>query len=115
MLEAGFDPHAVGVHRSTPLDRASFHGYADIVAMLLSRDPDPPLLHENEFGGIPLGACIYGSLHGWTTGHPQDHARTLTLLLEAGSPLNPAMLPTGSDKLDAVMRAWLKSHNVPLE
>jgi ankyrin repeat protein len=115
MLEAGFDPHAVGVHRSTPLDRASFHGYADIVAMLLSRDPDPPLLHENEFGGIPLGACIHGSLHGWTTGHPQDHARTLTLLLEAGSPLNPAMLPTGNDELDTVMRAWLKSHNVPLE
>jgi hypothetical protein len=61
-LEAGFDPHAEGAHRSTPLDRASFHGYADIVAMLLSLDPDPPLLHQNEFGGVPLGACIYGSL-----------------------------------------------------
>ncbi len=108
MLEAGFDPHAMGVHRSTPLDRASFHGYADIVAMLLSHDPAPPLLHENEFGGIPLGACIYGSLHGWKTGHPQDHVRTLTLLLEAGSPLDPTILPTGNDELDAVMRAWLK-------
>ncbi len=107
MLEAGFDPHAVGVHRSTPLDRASFHGYADIVRMLLSHDPDPPLRHENEFGGIPLGACIYGSLHGWRTGHPQDHVRTLTLLLEAGSPLDPTILPTGNDELDAVMRAWL--------
>ena len=115
MLETGFDPHTVGVHRSTPLDRASFHGYADIVAMLLSHDPDPPLLHENEFGGIPLGACIYGSLHGWNTGHPQDHARTLTLLLEAGSPLDATILPTGNDELDAVMRAWLKSRNLPLE
>jgi ankyrin repeat protein len=115
MLEAGFDPHALGAHRSTPLDRASFHGYADIVAMLLSLDPDPPLLHENEFGGIPLGACIYGSLHGWKTGHPQDHARTLTLLLEAGSPLDPTMLPTGNDELDAVMRAWLKGNDGPLE
>jgi ankyrin repeat protein len=115
MLEAGFDPHVTSVHHSTPLDRASFHGYADIVAMLLSFDPDPPLLHENEFGGIPLGACIHGSLHGWTTGHPQDHARTLKLLLEAGSPLDPTMLPTGNDELDAVMRAWLKSDDGPLE
>ena len=108
MLENGFDPHATGAHRSTPLDRASFHGYADIVAMLLSLDPDPPLTHQNEFGGIPLGACIYGSLHGWKTGHPQDHVRTLTLLLEAGSPLDPTILPTGNDELDAAMRAWLK-------
>jgi len=115
MLEAGFDPHAEGAHHSTPLDRASFHGYADIVAMLLSLDPDPPLLHENEFGGIPLGACIHGSLHGWETGYPQDHVRTLTLLLEAGSPLDPTMLPTGNDELDAVMRAWLKSNDRSLE
>jgi ankyrin repeat protein len=115
MLEAGFDPHAEGAHRSTPLDRASFHGYADIVAMLLSHDPDPPLLRQNEFGGIPLGACIHGSLHGWKTGHPQDHVRTLTLLLEAGSPLDPTMLPTGNDELDAVMRAWLKNDDRRLD
>jgi ankyrin repeat protein len=113
MLELGFDPHVPGHHRSTPLDRASFHGYADIVAILLSLDPNPPILQLNEFGGRPLNACIHGSLHGWETGHPQDHVRTLTLLLEAGSPLDPAMLPTGNDELDAVMRAWLKSSGKP--
>jgi ankyrin repeat protein len=110
MLELGFDPHVTGAHRSTPLDRASFHGYADIVATLLALDRHPPLAQKNEFGGIPLGACIYGSLNGWKTGYPQDHVRTLTLLLEAGSPLDPTMLPTGNDELDAVMRAWLASH-----
>jgi ankyrin repeat protein len=110
MLELGFDPHVPGAHRSTPLDRASFHGYADIVATLLELDPKPPLTQRNEFGGMPLGACIYGSMHGWKTGHPQDHALTLTLLLEAGSPLDPTILPTGNDELDAVMRRWLKSH-----
>lgn len=108
MLELGFDPHVPGMHRSTPLDRASFHGYADIVEMLLTLDPNPPLERLNEFGGIPLNACIHGSLHGWETGHPQDHARTLTLLLQAGSPLDPAMLPTGNDELDTMMRAWLR-------
>jgi ankyrin repeat protein len=114
MLEYGFDPHATGAHDSTPLDRASFHGYADIVALLLSQDPHPPLTRENEFGGIPLGACIHGSLHGWETGHPQDHVRTLNLLLEAGSPLDPTRLPTGNDELDIVMRAWLKRSGTPL-
>jgi len=109
MLQLGLDPHVTGAHQSTPLDRASFHGYADIVAMLLESDPDPPLTRRNEFGGTPLGACIYGSLNGWQTGFPQDHARTLTLLLEAGAPLDPAMLPTGNDALDAVMRDWLKA------
>jgi ankyrin repeat protein len=107
MLELGFDPHVPTVHRSTPLDRASFHGYADIVALLLRMDPHPPLTFQNEFGGLPLGACIYGATQGWKTGHPQDHARTLQLLLEAGSPLDPAVLPTGDDSLDAVLRAWL--------
>ena len=113
MLELGFDPHVPGMHRSTPLDRASFHGYADIVAMLLSLDPHPPLTQLNEFGGIPLNACVHGSLHGWETGHPQDHVRTLTQLLEAGSSFEPAMLPTGNDELDAVMRAWLKRGGKP--
>ena len=113
MLDAGFDPHGTGVHRSTPIDRAAFHGYADIVAMLLAHDPNPPLAFTNEFGGTPLGACIYGSLNGWQTGHPQDYARTLSLLLEAGSKLDPAELPSGNDELDAVMRAWLKRAGRP--
>jgi ankyrin repeat protein len=108
MLDSGFDPHVTGAHRSTPLDRASFHGYADIVGMLLAQDPNPPLTFENEFGAIPLRSCIYGSMHGWETGHPRDHARTIQLLLEAGSPLDPTILPTGNDALDSVVRAWLK-------
>jgi hypothetical protein len=58
MLELGFDPHVTGTHRSRPLDRASFHGYADIVATLLALDPHPPLTQQNEFGVTPLGTCI---------------------------------------------------------
>jgi ankyrin repeat protein len=108
MLQYGFDPHATGAHNSTPLDRASFHGYVDIVATLLSQDSNPPLAHQNELGGIPLDACIYGSLNGWKTGHPQNHVRTLKLLLEAGSSLDPTILPTGNDELDTAMRTWLK-------
>jgi len=112
MMELGFNPHITGAHRSTPLDRASFHGFADIVTTLLELDPHPPLTQKNEFGAIPLRTCIYGSMNGWKTGFPQDHARTLTLLLAAGSPLDPTLLPTGNDELDAIMRDWLK--NQPL-
>jgi ankyrin repeat protein len=113
MLELGFNPHARTVHQSTPLDRASFHGYADIVTLLLKMDPQPPLTLKNEFGGMPLGACIYGSMHGWNTGHPQDHARTAQLLLEAGAAIDPAWLPTGNDDIDVVLRARLTSESGP--
>ena len=108
MLEEGFDPHLFGVHRSTPLDRACFHGYVDIVRMLLAHDPAPPIEFTNEFGGTPLGACIYGSLNGWVTGHPQEHAQTVRALLEAGAKLDPTIVPTGSDEIDGVLREWLK-------
>jgi ankyrin repeat protein len=108
MLEEGFDPHLPGVHRSTPLDRAAFHGYVDIVRMLLEHDPAPPLEFTNEFGGTPLSACIYGSLNGWETGYPRDHAQTVKVLLEAGAKLDPTIVPTGNDEIDTVLRDWLK-------
>jgi len=52
---------------TAPLDRASLHGFADIVAMLLAQDPNLPLTQENEFGGWPTirlqavdAACGHG-------------------------------------------------------
>jgi ankyrin repeat protein len=108
MLELGFDPRVPGAHRSMPLDRASFHGYADIVATLLELDPSPPLEEQNEFGGTPLETCIYGSINGWTTGHPQNHIRTLELLLGAGATFDPTIVPTGNDAVDAFLRDRLK-------
>ncbi|HET7133669.1 MAG TPA: hypothetical protein VFJ95_15555, partial [Gammaproteobacteria bacterium] len=108
MLDFGFDPHVRGAHRSTTLDRACFHGYADIVAMLLECDPDPPLTEQNEFGGTPLDTCIYGSINGWNTGRGQDHVRTLELLLDAGAALDPTIVPTGNDAIDTFLRNRLK-------
>lgn len=107
MLELGFDPHVAGVHDSTPLDRAAFHGYADIVALLLEHDPEPPLERLNEFGGTPLGACIHGARHGWRTGFPQDHEATVRLLVGAGAQFDLGDMPTGHDAIDAVLlAAW---------
>ena len=108
MLELGFDPHVKGVHQSTVLDRACFHGYADIVQTLLAHDRNPPLTVENEFGGTPIGTCIYGAMNGWDTGHPRDHARTLALLLEAGARPDPTTIPTGNDGIDGILRDWFR-------
>jgi hypothetical protein len=68
------------IRRCRSIERA-FMGYAYIVTMLLERDPSPPLTQENEFRGCPVHARIRGAMYGWQTGFPQDHGRTLTLLL----------------------------------
>lgn len=107
LVDLGFDPHLTGVHDSTPLDRAAFHGYSDIIAILVDGDPDPPVSFKNEFGGTPLGACVYGSINGWDTGHPRDHVESARLLIEAGCSFSSAWLPTGNDAIDALLESYL--------
>ncbi|HWD38254.1 MAG TPA: hypothetical protein VG944_05345 [Fimbriimonas sp.] len=82
MLELGFNPDAAGIHRSTPLDRAAFHGFDDVIEAVLPYNPS--LTVENEFGGTPLRACVYGSIHSWRK--DGNFPRSVELLLEAGSP-----------------------------
>ena len=98
MLELGFDPHIRGVHASTPLDRAAFHGFSEMVELLL--DHDPPLTLRNEFDSIPLATCLYGSLHGWRD--DGDHAATAQALIRAGSPLPEEVW--GSEEVREVLR-----------
>lgn len=107
MLELGFDPHQVGVHASSPLDRAAFHDYDDIIELLLQHDPDPPIHGKNEFGGTPLAACLHGLNHGWKTGHPQDHVRTVRLLLEVGSAVNKQFVGQGNSEIDRLIKERL--------
>jgi len=107
MLALGFDPHQVGVHDSSPLDRAAFHGYANIVELLLLHDPAPTIHSKNEFGGTPLAASLYGLNHGWKTGHPQDHVATVHLLIEAGSAVNEQLLGWGNSETDQLIRESL--------
>lgn len=100
MLHAGFDPHTRGVHESTPLDRAAFHGFVDMVKLLLRHDPNPPLELRNEFGSTPLGTCIHGSIHSWRK--DGDHAAAAEDLIAAG-----AKVPEragGSEAVAAVLR-----------
>jgi len=97
MLELGFDPNATGVHHSSPLDRAAFHGFDDVIETVLRYAPS--LTIENEFGGTPLTACVYGSLHSWRK--DGDFPRSVELLLAAGAP-RPEKL-RGSPEVNAVL------------
>ncbi|HET7560026.1 MAG TPA: ankyrin repeat domain-containing protein [Limnochordia bacterium] len=105
MLDAGFDPHWEGAERSTPLERAAWHGFADVVGLLLERDPKPPLEHRNQYGATPLGMCLHGSQHSWRK--DGDHAAVAEMLIAAGAALPDRI--SGSDAVAAVLRR----HGVP--
>ncbi|MCG8461729.1 MAG: ankyrin repeat domain-containing protein [Holophagales bacterium] len=107
LLDVGFDPHVRGDHRSTPLDRASFHACVPILRLLLERDPNPPLEEKNEFGGTPLGALVYGCEHGWREdGDPVAGAR---LLAEAGAPVSRRLVDAAPPAVAEVLRPFLES------
>lgn len=105
MLNLGFDPHFAGAEDSTPLDRASFHGFADIVELLLERDPNPPLEFKNTFGGTPLDAGIYGMTHSWRD--DGDHIATIRALVAHGARIDQAWIPSGNDAVDQILREGL--------
>lgn len=103
LLEVGFDPNVQNPDQFTAISRAAFHGFDDVVEVILRYRPDLTL--KNRYGGTPLGTCMYGSVHGWRT--DGNHARCVELLIEAGSPL-----PNSQGGNPAVM-AVLERHGVP--
>jgi len=100
MLEAGFDVNTRGVHHSTPLDRAAYRGFKDLVALILKYGPD--LEVKNEFGGTPLSACIHGSVHMRDV--RGDYPGTVALLIEAGARVPEKV--GGSDGVREVLREF---------
>lgn len=103
MLEAGFEPHVRGAEDSTPLDRAAFHGFIDVVNLLLQHDP--PLTERNKHGASPLDSAIYGSVHSWR--RDGDFPATVAALIQAGSKVDPNAVPSGNEEVDAVLRRYL--------
>lgn len=105
MLDLGFDVHLKDSENMTALHRASFHGFDDIVELLLEVDASPPLDRLNVYGGSPLTTCLYGSKHSWRD--DGDFERTLKLLVDAGSPIKAEWIPTGNDFFDSLLRQRL--------
>jgi len=105
MVSLGFNLHIRDDDAMMPLHWAAFHGYHEVVALLLREDDDPPLEWLNGYGGTPLTTCFYGSQHTWLSGG--DHAACVQLLVDAGSPINEAWLPHDDAAFDAILRAAL--------
>lgn len=106
MVSLGFNLHIRDDDAMMPLHWAAFHGYHEVVALLLNEDDDPPLKSLNGYGGTPLTTCFYGSQHTWLSGG--DHAACVQLLVDAGSEVKAQWLPTGNEKFDAILRAGIE-------
>ena len=105
MIDLGFDPGAKGPEWAEAIRWAAFHGNAELVELLVRHDP-PIGVRDMKFRSTLLGWCIYGSVHGWRS-DTGDFASTARLLLEAGEALDPAILPTGREDVDEVLRDWI--------
>jgi hypothetical protein len=103
MLDLGFDARVPGPDHADALHWAAFLGNADMARSLLRHDPAIGARDPNH-GGTPIDWCVYGAVHGWEC-RRGDFATTAQLLIQAGEHPDPASLPTGNDRLDAVLRA----------
>ena len=105
MLRRGFPVTALSQHGGMPLQWAAFHGNPDMIADVLRYDP-PIDARDRQFDGTAMGWLIHGALNPWgfSTGR---HAECARLLLDAGSQVDEASLPTGHDALDRVLREHL--------
>jgi ankyrin repeat protein len=104
LLDIGFDPHVANHEDMTALHMAAFHGFADLVKLLLQYEPE--LERRNGYGGTALSTAVYGATHSWR--HDGDFPATIEALIEAGSIINPDWLPTGSAEIDAILRRHLE-------
>ena len=103
LLQHGFPVDEAGGTDGTPLNRASICGYVDIVRFLITHGAS--LTQRNVYGGVPLTACIWGSLN--FRAHDGDYPATAEALLSAGAPLPDT--PAGSPEVQEVLREsiWL--------
>jgi hypothetical protein len=100
MLAAGLPMDARGQHNATPLHWAAWHGNANLVQLMLQRQP-PLENNDNEFGATPLRWAIHGSENGWYRQNG-DYAATVGALLAAGA--KPPEKAAGTEAVRAVFR-----------
>lgn len=105
MAALGFDLHVYDDDKMMPLHAAAFHGFADVIEVLLDADAAPPLCALNGYGGTPLTTCLYGRQLSWRG--DGDFAASVKLLVEAGSEVRAEWLPTGDDAIDEALNAAL--------
>ncbi|MYD09907.1 MAG: hypothetical protein F4X02_07665 [Chloroflexi bacterium] len=104
MAALGFNLHIYDDDKMTPLHAAAFHGFADVIRILLDAD-EAPLTWLNGYGGTPLTTALYGRQHSWRD--DGDFPASFQLLVEAGSEVRAEWLPTGDERIDDILRQAL--------
>ena len=107
MAALGFDLHISDDDKMTPLHAAAFHGFADVIRVLLEADDEPPLTWLNGYGGTPLTTCLYGRQHSWRD--DGDFPASVELLVAAGAEVRAEWLPTGDNAIDDILRQALEA------
>jgi ankyrin repeat protein len=98
LLDLGFPVDEAGGTDGSPLNRACICGYVEIVRLLVAHGAS--LTEHNVYGGVPLTACIWGSLN--FRAHDGDYPATAKALVDAGAPLPDAL--RGSPEVQEVLR-----------
>ena len=103
MLDLGFPVSAPEFnHGYTPLHNAAWAGDPRLVELLLQCG-HPVSLRDPTYHSTPLGFAIHSCIEARR--HPEgDFPAVVRLLLDAGTPIDAKMYPTGHDGIDAILR-----------
>jgi ankyrin repeat protein len=106
MLDIGFPvTQTESSHGYSPLHNAAWSGDAAVVDLLLLRG-HPVDLVDPRYNATPLGYAIHDCVVAKR--HPEgDFAHVVESLLEAGSPWDSSMYPTGDARLDEVFSRFV--------
>lgn len=99
LLANGADPSVADDHGQTPLHWAVIGGQIETTTTLLKRNA--PLEVKNVYGGTVLDQAVWSALHDELG---IDHLPVIEALLAAGADASVVKLPTGSKRIDAVLR-----------
>jgi ankyrin repeat protein len=83
MLAIGLPVDARSQHNATPLHWAAFHGNAEMVDLILQKNP-PLEVTDADFNATPMGWAIHGSENGWQR-ETGNYAAVVEALLRAGA------------------------------
>ena len=105
MLDVGFPvAHPERSHGYSPLHNAAWAGSADLVDLLIARG-HPVDLVDPTYNATPLGFAIYDCTV--EKRHPEgEFGRVVKSLLDAGSPWDAAIYPTGDARIDEVLQSF---------
>jgi len=106
MLDVGFPvAHPERSHGYSPLHNAAWAGSADLVDLLIARG-HPVDLVDPTYNATPLGFAIYDCTV--EKRHPEgEFGRVVKSLIDAGSPWDAAMYPTGDARIDEALQPFI--------